>query len=203
MRHHRTLDLSRSAGWLTAEPREISPAHWATAPAEELPATVTTAHELALVDALMSSVDELTPVEELVLDTLAARFRLGEARWTFDARLAPSLDSLVARGFIDVVGEPVGGTVLAGLTAAGRAVAMDETYMCATDSPCLDTAAEVDALADMAIVRGRDGVAWQKLLTVEGGRWFSSIADHANGPLTSGELVAFRGPVTVVSVPAV
>ncbi len=145
---------------------------------------------------------EFTPVEELVLDTLAARLRLGEAVWTFDVRLEATLESLAARRLIDVVGVPVGPTVRARLTTAGMAVTMDETYASPIERPDVDSSVEAEDLADLTIVRCAGGVAWQKLMTIDGPRWFSTIPDSSHGPFTSAELVARRGPVTVVSVPA-
>lgn len=146
---------------------------------------------------------ELSPVEELVLDTLTARLRLGEAAWTFDVRLAPVLADLASRGLVDVQ-DVLGPTVLAGLTAAGRAVAMDETYAVPRARDAIGEAGELDALDDLTVVRCADGVAWQKHLTIEGSRWFSTIPgpDSSFGPCSSRELLARRGEVEVVSLPA-
>lgn len=146
---------------------------------------------------------EFTPVEDLILDTLAARFRLGEMAWTFDARLTPTLEALAARGLVDVVGVPVGSAVRARLTVAGRAATMDETYVCANDRPDIDNPAEADDLDDLTIVRCAGGVAWQKLVTIEGSRWFSTIsgAGQGFGPFSSDELIARRGRITVMSDP--
>lgn len=146
---------------------------------------------------------ELSPVEELVLDTLAARLRLGEAAWTVDVRLAPVLADLASRGLVDVQ-DVLGPTVLASLTAAGRATAMDETYAVPQVRGAIGDAGELDALGDLTVVRCADGVAWQKHLTIEGSRWFSTIpgADRSFGPFTSRELLERRGEVEVVSLPA-
>jgi len=43
---------------------------------------------------------DLTPTEELLLEVLIARARLGEAWWTFDYRHRKTLNSLEAKGLI-------------------------------------------------------------------------------------------------------
>lgn len=57
-----------------------------------------------------------TPTEELILDVLVARFRLGETIWPFDLRNAAALRRLESRGLINRMGGNVDGTERAWLT---------------------------------------------------------------------------------------
>jgi hypothetical protein len=75
------------------------------------------------------AVNGLTPSEELALDLLAARFRLGETVWTFRARQAPVLRRLEARGLIFTMHGITDGTLRASLTDAGKAHELSEAYI--------------------------------------------------------------------------
>jgi aspartate/methionine/tyrosine aminotransferase len=71
-----------------------------------------------------------TPMQELLLEVLAARHRLGEPWWHFDANPATTraLTALESDGLIDIWSGQVPRTHRALLTAAGRAAAMDQNY---------------------------------------------------------------------------
>lgn len=58
----------------------------------------------------------LTPTEDLILDVLVARFRLGETIWPFDRRNEAALRRLESRGLINRMGGNVEGTERAWLT---------------------------------------------------------------------------------------
>lgn len=48
----------------------------------------------------VSSFPKLTPAEDLLMDVLIARTRLGEPWWTFEYRQRPTLNRLEAKGLI-------------------------------------------------------------------------------------------------------
>lgn len=70
----------------------------------------------------------LHPDERLALETLAARYRLGEFVWTFDADHHATLDGLADRGLVEFRSGPEPGTLLANLTSAGHRRAMHRSY---------------------------------------------------------------------------
>lgn len=59
---------------------------------------------------------DLTPTEQLILEVLIARFRLGESIWPFDLRNAAALRRLESRGLINRMGGNVENTERAWLT---------------------------------------------------------------------------------------
>lgn len=68
-------------------------------------------------------VGSLTPTQLLILETLAARTRLGHHRWPFDARLRQQLVALHRLGLIQIWND-----VEAELTSVGRAAVMVGDY---------------------------------------------------------------------------
>jgi hypothetical protein len=70
----------------------------------------------------------LTPTQELCLEVLAGRYRLGEQIWTFRSRTAPALAQLEELGLVYLMHGVVDGTVRAGLTEAGRDAILSSTY---------------------------------------------------------------------------
>jgi hypothetical protein len=70
----------------------------------------------------------LPPVQYLIMETLAARYRLGEHMWTFPKRFIPALDALRARGLLWWRPAPTPGDVQACLTGAGRTAVLSENY---------------------------------------------------------------------------
>lgn len=62
---------------------------------------------------------DLTPGEHLVMEVLAARWRLGEHIWTFDSSGKRWVNSLADKGLVTVMHGMVENTVRAGLTADG------------------------------------------------------------------------------------
>lgn len=63
---------------------------------------------------------KLTPAEDLVLNVLAARWRVGEHLWTFDSNQKRWLDSLADKGLVNVMHGMVENTVRASLTEKGK-----------------------------------------------------------------------------------
>ena len=72
--------------------------------------------------------EDLPPTQYLIMETLAARARLGETCWPFPTRLRPALTALQDRGLLWFDSGPVPGRLRTFLTSQGRADAMSETY---------------------------------------------------------------------------
>ena len=71
----------------------------------------------------------MTPTQDLLLEVLAARIRMGERFWTFDKRHAKALNQLADKGLVNVMHGIVQGTVRAALTKKGMAEYLDENYV--------------------------------------------------------------------------
>jgi hypothetical protein len=69
---------------------------------------------------------DFTPTEDLMLEVLIARYRLGELLWTFDSRLAPTVERLAAGGWVVSMHGITENTVRASLT--DKAVAQWISY---------------------------------------------------------------------------
>lgn len=69
-----------------------------------------------------------TPTQELLLDVLAARFRLGENLWTFGSHLRKAAEQLAARGLVFTTHGITEHTIRVGLTEKGRAATLDPGY---------------------------------------------------------------------------
>lgn len=68
--------------------------------------------------------DPRTPTERLILEVLAARYRLGETHWHFDNRLKPTLLRLQAAGLVWFKSGMVAGMQKVFLTDEGKSEAM-------------------------------------------------------------------------------
>lgn len=77
----------------------------------------------------MSDELNLTPTEDLVMEVLAARYRLGENIWTFDTRHARTLGKLADRGLVSTMHGIVEKTVRASITQKGIEAYIDEHYV--------------------------------------------------------------------------
>lgn len=73
--------------------------------------------------------EKLTPTEDLVLEVLAARHRLGEHLWTFDSCHAKTLRQLVERGYVTTMHGNVENTLRASLTPKGRERELSPGFM--------------------------------------------------------------------------
>ena len=72
--------------------------------------------------------ESLPPVQYLIMETLAARYRLGEPYWTFPLRLRAALDALRDKGLIQTRSAPTP-DLQAYLTDAGRARCLLDAYL--------------------------------------------------------------------------
>src|SRR5665647_1477248 len=77
----------------------------------------------------------LTPTEDLFLEVLAARVRLGETCWTFGSEHTRTARSLATKGLIYWQGGVVEHTIRAFLTDAGRTVCLSPTYKAPPTTP--------------------------------------------------------------------
>lgn len=68
---------------------------------------------------MMTENFKLTPTQDLLLEVLVARYRLGEHYWTFDSRHKKMLEALASLGLVTVMHGIVEHTVRASLTVAG------------------------------------------------------------------------------------
>ena len=71
----------------------------------------------------------MTPTEDLCLEVLAARHRLGEIWWTFDTRHHAALKRLESRGLVSVMHGIIEKTIRARLTDAGRDETLSTSYV--------------------------------------------------------------------------
>jgi hypothetical protein len=81
--------------------------------------------------ARLNEFNALTPMQQLVLEVLGARLRLGHEVWTFtrsDA-LTKALRALAAVGYLGWKSGVVQGTALVWLTDAGRWLILDPQYV--------------------------------------------------------------------------
>jgi hypothetical protein len=76
----------------------------------------------------MATTINFTPTEELILDVLQARIRLGENIWNFDSRLKPSIEKLQAKGLVNFKGGNVENTLLAWPTDEGKILLFDGKF---------------------------------------------------------------------------
>lgn len=98
-------------------------------------------------EAAQPPVVEVTPQQELALEVLAARYRLGEAIWTFRGRHAPVLRELEAKGLVFTMHGVVERTVRAGLTDGGREAVLSDTYA----APSGEQERNVSAVGDLQV----------------------------------------------------
>lgn len=71
----------------------------------------------------------LTPTEELIIDNLVARYRLGENIWTFSSRVRRQVESLAAKGLVNSMNGVIEYTCRASLTELGKQTFMSEEYV--------------------------------------------------------------------------
>ncbi len=69
-------------------------------------------------------INNLPPVQHLILDVLTARYRLGETHWSFPVRARPAADKLRDAGLITVRLGGVSYMFEARFTEAGRAACL-------------------------------------------------------------------------------
>lgn len=73
----------------------------------------------------------LSPMQQLVMEVLASRYRLGHEIWTFtnSNALAKAFKALRERGYIETMSGVIQHTVRAMLTAKGRDLVLDPYYV--------------------------------------------------------------------------
>lgn len=71
----------------------------------------------------------MTPTEDLIIQVLTARYRLGENFWTFESRHHKALASLEQKGLINVVHGVIDRTLRANLTDLGKRAFLDSNYL--------------------------------------------------------------------------
>lgn len=76
----------------------------------------------------MTDVDRLPPTQYLILEILAARYRLGEEIWPFPTTVAGALSKLEHAGLIQRMSGTTPKTIRALFTEAGKQVALSESY---------------------------------------------------------------------------
>ncbi len=76
----------------------------------------------------MTANDHLPPTQHLVMDVLAARYRLGERLWPFPVSVGPALRALERAGLIVVMHGVAERTLRARLTETGEREALSATY---------------------------------------------------------------------------
>lgn len=86
------------------------------------------------------------------MEVLAARYRLGENLWTFDARCSQAIDALAERGWVLAMDGNVEHTVRASLTDAGlKAWRLDKPYRSPSDAAVVEAMAQAvqEAVTDL------------------------------------------------------
>lgn len=74
-------------------------------------------------------VDALPPLQYLILDVLAARYRTGEHLWTFPTSARPAIRALVELGLVEEMHGITPKTIRASLTAAGKVAVLKDGWV--------------------------------------------------------------------------
>lgn len=93
---------------------------------------------------------DLTPTQDLILEVLAARARLGEHHWTFSRRHRHQILPLADQGLVTWDWGNTEGVIRVWLTDAGRAEVLDADYVNPVDRRVQDLA---DDLLDVSGMR--------------------------------------------------
>jgi hypothetical protein len=75
------------------------------------------------------STESLPPTQYLILEVLAARWRLGESSWPFPTRLRPALTALRDLGLVSFEAYNTPGNYRVRLTELGRGASMSDDYV--------------------------------------------------------------------------
>lgn len=76
----------------------------------------------------MSDPVHVTPTEDLLMEVLSARYRLGENLWTFDLRHKKALERLEAKGLVTVLHGIVDHSLRASMTLTGVSMYVSDSY---------------------------------------------------------------------------
>lgn len=88
----------------------------------------------------------MTPTEDLVMEVLGARARLGESLWTFESRHRKTLEKLESAGYVTVIHGIISGTVRASLTDKGKELVLDDLYVSPLEEECAACKEALDAV---------------------------------------------------------
>lgn len=69
-----------------------------------------------------------SPTEELILEVLAARYRLGENNWSFHKRFKSKIDFLAQRGYVNYKASSVENFLLVSFTDKGKEECLHYDY---------------------------------------------------------------------------
>lgn len=83
----------------------------------------------------VTNIDTLPPTQYLLLEVLAARYRVGETYWAFPDRVRPAANKLEADGLIWLRSGPAPDCFEARFTDAGRAACLSHPYVSPTQAP--------------------------------------------------------------------
>lgn len=97
-------------------------------PEPDLTSDLDAAEVIVMGDAEAVDTDTLPPTQYLVMEVLAARYRLCENAWTFPSKLRPALEALSGLGLLWWKHATIPGYCLTGLTGAGRKAALSASY---------------------------------------------------------------------------
>lgn len=93
----------------------------------------------------------LSPTETLILELLIARYRLGEALWTFDATVRKQVRSLASKGYVHELNGIVERTVRARLTDEAIAQFLSYDYVPPIAQGDSEMTAKFKAITDEAV----------------------------------------------------
>lgn len=127
----------------------------------------------------MADIDTLPPTQYLIMEVLAARYRLGEHMWTFPDRLRPALNALQERGLIWWRSAPTPHDVQAYLTDEGRAAATSAAYQVPADRQYTDLLGSISLYIPWEYVT--------KQLTTPQKELFADAVDAWSARLNDGE----------------
>jgi hypothetical protein len=100
--------------------------------------------------------DRLPAAQYLILETLAARHRLGEQWWTFPTRLRRQLRGLEELGWVSLMSSQSPGTVRARLTDDGLRSALGPNFVSPVDRALIQAAEDIIELTEGLRVRFGD-----------------------------------------------
>ncbi len=104
-----------------------------------------------------------TPTQDLILEVLAARYRLGEMLWTFDSRHRKAIGDLSERGLVNEMHGVVEKTIRASLTSVGVSHIISDGYVPPRDTMRLLTRNKI--LAVLREIEQPDAAALATLLS--------------------------------------
>lgn len=149
--------------------------------------------------------DDLTPTQDLVLEVLIARHRLGEQLWTFDSRLRRTVDQLAEFGLVIPMSGITERTVRATLTeeAKERWITGSSYVPPILREQMTDYVEHLQVLPARSVVLDPTGLVWQLLEHASGElMWFCPISpssvEKCFGPFDHADLIEQRGRLRIL-----